>query len=185
MVVVLVVCAANNNVFAFGYGGGGGATSTPPAGGVVVVPGGGGGFSWENFVRPTVLLRVGKVLGTSTSATTTCQYMAPHQVIGVGLKNDTEQVKLLQSFLNKEMGTKLAVNGIYGQSTKRVVQNFQKKYKSSILTPWGLSAPTNYVYYTTIKKINNIVCGDVLQVDNGWLIVVPKFLQQFNGSTTQ
>ena len=39
------------------------------------------------------------------------------------------------------------------------VEQFQSKYAQDVLTPWGFTAPTGYVYTTTIKEINKIYCS--------------------------
>ncbi len=152
------------------YGGGGGA----------YVVSGGGGFSWSNYAAPVVnLFGGGQVLGASTTSAT-CNYMIPRQAIGFGLKNDPAQVKLLQSFLNKNMGSQLLVNGIFDPATQQAVQAFQNKYSKDILTPWGLTAPTEFAYYTTINKINGIMCSPV-PLNNQYLIKISKFLKS-NGN---
>jgi len=38
------------------------------------------------------------------------------------------------------------------------VHDFQDKYRSDVLTPWGIGRSTGFVYYTTQKKINEIYC---------------------------
>ncbi|MBX4181388.1 hypothetical protein KW807_00815, partial [Candidatus Parcubacteria bacterium] len=50
-------------------------------------------------------------------------------------------------------------NGVFDQATKQAVEAFQLKYSSEVLAPWGISAPTGYVYITTLGKINQLLCG--------------------------
>jgi hypothetical protein len=96
----------------------------------------------------------GEVLGASTTAcaATITAYM------GEGKDNNTEQVKLLQEFLNKELGVDLEVNGEFDRPTLDAVKAFQLKYSDEILTPWGIFTPTGYAYKTTLRMIAMILC---------------------------
>ncbi len=81
-------------------------------------------------------------------------------------KNDPEQVKLLQAFLNEHMGTTLKVDGVFGKTTRDAVKAFQEKYKDETLTPWerfGLKdgKGTGNVYKTTLRQINMIKCSSL------------------------
>ncbi len=109
---------------------------------------------------------IGQVLGASTSTvpdTSKISCSAPllTKYMRIGRPNDPAQVKLLQTFLNGEMGVSIPVSGFFGASTAQAVKAFQLKYASTILTPWGLSQPTGYVYKTTEWKINEINCSDL------------------------
>jgi hypothetical protein len=55
----------------------------------------------------------------------------------------------------------LQLSGVYDAATLDAVKKFQVKYASDVLTPWGISEPTGYVYLTTRKKINELFCGGV------------------------
>jgi uncharacterized repeat protein (TIGR01451 family) len=131
----------------------------------------------------------GQVLGASTSTVAT----STGQVLGArcGLYltsyihpyrqklNDSTQVKKLQTFLNTNLGLDLPVTGYYGKLTIAAVNQFQVKYHNEVLTPWvplGLPTPytpTNYVYQSTQRWINLIMCPSLnlplpaLKVDNG------------------
>lgn len=83
-----------------------------------------------------------------------------------GKNNNTSQVMLLQTFLNLELGLELSVTGFYGPETINAVRDFQLKYWEDILSPWlpfGLRSqtPTGYVYKTTLRKINSIMCSEL------------------------
>ena len=107
----------------------------------------------------------------STSTSTSIRY--------VRSLNDPVQVKKLQVFLNMNLGLNLAVNGVYNAATIAAVNQFQVKYHIEVLAPWvplGLPTqftPTSYVYQTTQRWINLIMCPPLnipmptLQVDNG------------------
>ncbi len=104
----------------------------------------------------------GQVLGASTS----CGIYL-YSYIKLGANNDPNEVKKLQTFLNNHMGANLPVTGFYGPLTYRAVEQFQVKYHSDVLAPWvphGLQSdttPTGYVYKTTQRWINHIVCSEL------------------------
>jgi peptidoglycan hydrolase-like protein with peptidoglycan-binding domain len=78
--------------------------------------------------------------------------------IKLGAKNDSSEVRKLQTFLNNYEGEELTVDGKYKKTDYDAVKRFQVKYSKDVLTPWGLIKPTGYVYKTTITKINQIIC---------------------------
>lgn len=75
-----------------------------------------------------------------------------------GANNDSEQVTRLQSLLNESEGANLTVNGTYDAATIAAVHAFQTKYAGDILTPWGVTKSTGFVYLTTRKKVNEVYC---------------------------
>jgi|GEM_PF-5814224 len=104
-------------------------------------------------------LPAGQVLGASTDAEgdfCTDPYITTN--LAFGWANSVEQVTRLQSFLNRTIGAGLPVTGFFGELTRQAVMNFQTKYASDILAPWGISNATGMVYHTTKKKINELVC---------------------------
>jgi parallel beta-helix repeat protein len=94
------------------------------------------------------------VLSTPSSCST---YLTAY--IKLGKQNDATQVTRLQTFLNTYEGEHLAVTGTYDTTTEQAVERFQTKYAADVLAPWGETAPTGYVYTTTERKINAIVCA--------------------------
>jgi hypothetical protein len=77
-----------------------------------------------------------------------------------GATNDASEVKKLQTFLkNNEGMEEVDVTGAFDLTTRAAVKKFQDRYKSDVLLPWGVKAPTGYVYYTTQRKINEIYCA--------------------------
>ena len=96
--------------------------------------------------------------GASTSGgVTSCSYL--NDYLRIDFVNDPIEVTKLQIFLQQlegEIG--LQVTGIFDQATFDAVSRFQNKYELDILTPWGYTDPTGYVYILTKKKINEIVC---------------------------
>lgn len=66
------------------------------------------------------------------------------------------------------MGSNLPITGIYDKETMEWVNAFQLKYKEEVLRPWveiGVHSsediPTGYVYKTTLRKINMIMCPEL------------------------
>jgi len=100
------------------------------------------------------LLPAGQVLGISTSS---CEpYLTEYFQIDT-FNNPTEVTKL-QIFLNEHLGTSLPTTGHFGRLTEQAVRQFQRQYRDDVLNPWGLTTDTGRVYYTTQKKINELVC---------------------------
>lgn len=141
----------------------------------------GGGANGSPFLIsfvPTPSGSVGTVLGANTTASTTApegivlgestqcgEYL--HEYIHIGHKNNPQEVKKLQIFLNEYMNAGLPVTGLYGSQTLAAVNAFQVKHFDNVLTPWvahGLpteKTPTGYVYKTTKRWINMIKCPDL------------------------
>ncbi len=103
----------------------------------------------------------GEVLGASTCSPLLTDYLK------FGWKNNEDQVKKLQQFLNDHLGLTLPISGFFGPATFNAVKQFQTKYGNDVLIPWvglpasgisGQNTPTGYVYQTTRWKINNIWC---------------------------
>ncbi len=77
-----------------------------------------------------------------------------------GRNNDTNEVTKLQTFLKDTEGmTSVEVTGNFDLKTRAAVKQFQDRYKADVLTPWGVTEPTGYVYFMTQKKINEIYCA--------------------------
>lgn len=99
----------------------------------------------------------GTVLGASTGPATSCTtYITSY--MHVGWNNDAEEVRKLQTFLGKNLGIELTVTGVFDEATLSAVNKFQEKYTDEILTPWGITKGTGYVYKTTVAKINALQC---------------------------
>ncbi|MDB5225503.1 MAG: exported protein of unknown function [Candidatus Adlerbacteria bacterium] len=103
--------------------------------------------------------RVGEVLGAEIGPV--CSTPLLYTFMRMGGKNDTEEVKLLQTFLGAHMNTTVAVTGLFGVETDAVVKKFQSQYADEVLAPWGLSEPTGWVYKLTQWKINQITCAEL------------------------
>jgi hypothetical protein len=137
------------------------------------LPGGNGGGV---VTPPVVPASVGEVLG---AATTTGELPLPagctayvNTYMKKGKKNNAEEVKLLQSFLNEEIGAGLPITGFFGNLTHSAVKKFQVKHKKDILQPWidagfgGMdfgNKGTGYVYKTTKRAINMMKCATITE----------------------
>lgn len=87
----------------------------------------------------------------------TCDpYLKTH--MRFGYTNDEAEVRKLQTFLRDHMSLNVSESGVYDQATLIAVNQFQEQYRSLVLDPWGIASPTGYVYLTTKKAINEIVC---------------------------
>jgi hypothetical protein len=109
----------------------------------------------------------GQVLGVATTSMPTtasndgvapqCEGMYLTTYLRMGQDNDADAVKKLQIFLNA-IGIVLLVTGEFDLATDAAVRQFQLKYLTDVLSPWGIADATGYVYKTTRAKINNMVC---------------------------
>lgn len=84
----------------------------------------------------------------------------------MGKKNDPEEVKKLQTFLNTVMDANIPVTGFFGPMTHNWVKKFQKQFYGEIIRPWenagfsgaDLQEGTGFVYKTTKRWINIMKC---------------------------
>ena len=100
----------------------------------------------------------GEVLGATTTNDIIPCGLFVDSYVKYGAMNDPENVKKLQRFLNSYMGLDLEVNGIYDRPTFNAVKKFQLKEYEEVLKPWGIHYATGYVYKTTSRRINMIMC---------------------------
>ena len=119
-------------------------------------PGGGGGSRGGGSTVS------GQVLGASTDGqvlgASACSVPLLTTFMRRGMKNDPEEVRKLQEFLNSEMGLSLPVTGFFGAATEAAVKAFQEKYTADVLNPWGIKKSTGFVYLTTQRWINLLYC---------------------------
>lgn len=155
----------NVDAFAIGITDGSNATTTTydfePTAVVPTITKSGGGGNRRN--GSSVSTFQGQVLGASTTTVPTCGPILS-SFLRIGRPNPTDQVKILQNFLNGELMLSLPVTGFFGPLTEKAVEAFQAKYFSDVLVPWvphglpGEHSVTGYVYKTTQWKINMISC---------------------------
>ena len=104
----------------------------------------------------------------------------------IDFANDPIEVMKLQAFLKVFEGHDyVTINGVFDQATYQAVGTFQEKYMSEVLTPWGHTEATHYVYILTQKKINEIYCQTVYQLSTDQLNEIDAFraLYQNIGNT--
>jgi DNA-binding beta-propeller fold protein YncE len=136
---------------------------------------GGGGSSSPPPVTPTTPLAPSLISPPPTTDNTTPEPNTPAEeqledqptvcsipkypttFIKFGSRNNPEEVKLLEQFLNLFMGFDLPVNGIYEQADRQAIIAFQEKYTEDILAPWKLKKGTGYIYTKTLAKIKQLV----------------------------
>lgn len=101
----------------------------------------------------------GEVLGASISTCTPYLTTYPRQ----HKDNNFAEVIKLQNFLKQYVMTDIEVSGTFDDNTRLAVESFQQQYKDDILSPWNMSTGSGYVYYTTQKKINEIMCDEAVE----------------------
>ena len=76
--------------------------------------------------------------------------------------NGGEEVRALQTALQKQDFYKGTITGNFEQYTASAVVGFQEKYKETVLAPWGLAHGTGFVGSTTREKLNELYgCGAI------------------------
>jgi hypothetical protein len=147
-----------------GGGGGGGGTTNPP---ITTKP-------VTQMTRAEIMAKVNeimaliaklqeqlKTMGGSPSSGTTAHQGGKYscaqitKVLRYGMKNDAE-VKCLQEVL-KAQGFAVVPTGDYDGITKTAVKQFQQKYASEILTPYGLKFGSGNVGNATMGKLNTLI----------------------------
>ncbi len=142
--------------------------------------GGGSGGGWGYYVfinATTTTTATGTIATTSpkvkqdiiltTNGSTCSTRIALSSPVDIGLKNDSTDVKKLETFLNEYEGQKLKVDGVYGKADIAAVKRWQAKYKTSILTPMKLKNPTGTVYTSSMRQIERqttATCGQQIIV---------------------
>ncbi len=105
---------------------------------------------------------VGNQVGSDvvvSPAPSVCRSYLTKQIIW-GARNDKNEVLKLQKFLKEKQGqTKIKYTGVYDYATLLAVRNFQTKYAKDILVPNKLKRSTGQVSFSTLKKINALVCS--------------------------
>lgn len=76
--------------------------------------------------------------------------------IKLGARNNPEDVKLLEQFLNRYENANLPIDGIYSREDYYAVIKWQEKHADDVLKPWGLKKGTGYVFKTSLAKIKEI-----------------------------
>ncbi len=109
---------------------------------------------------------------TTSSDAASCPAVSSY--LKAGWVNDNTQMVKLQDFLRDSEGASVASTGVFDETTVLAVKEFQEKYASEVLTPWGISVPTGFVYVTTKNKINEIACGTEIPLTQEELALMSK-----------
>lgn len=111
-----------------------------------------------NTTVPVSVSSSGSRSGGRNGGAAVCAPITSYLTFG-GSNNSAEVVKL-QNFLNRFERAGIAVTGVYDSATYNAVRAFQTKYFADTIAPWGpTAAVSGQVYITTLKKINEIMCG--------------------------
>lgn len=155
-------------------------TPTPP-------PSGGGSNGGGFYVLPPEVTGVWPASSTPATSSTPPVIIPPRQPdtiltdngstcstrvilsgpIDTTIKNNIDDVKKLELFLNTYEGERLPVNGIYEQQDVAAVKRWQLKYKSYILDPMRLRNPTGTIYTLSMRQIErqtSAPCGQPIIV---------------------
>ncbi len=136
--------------------------------------GGGGGGGGSNSRSGDFLVQpvpAPQVLGEVFEQ---CQFLIHY--LHIDWDNDPYEVQKLQAFLKHFEGfSDLPVTGFFDQQTFDAVVKFQERYFGEILEPWGHEAGTGFVYITTSKKINEIVCQTDFPLTAPQLLEIAEF----------
>ena len=98
----------------------------------------------------------------------------------LGGNNNPAEVVKLQFFLKQTEGLNVAITGNFDQSTESAVKAFQTKYSETVLKPWGVTIPSGVVYFTTMKKINEIACGHPITLSADQQSEIDAYLKNSN-----
>ncbi len=109
----------------------------------------------------------GSVLGASTDDEGLMCEPYLKEYIKFGAKNNPDEVRKLQIFLNQFFELDNPVTGFYGPITFEMVKKFQAHQEAGTLIPWAVAGvptdgPTGYVYKTTKRWINILKCPEML-----------------------
>jgi peptidoglycan hydrolase-like protein with peptidoglycan-binding domain len=73
--------------------------------------------------------------------------------------DQSEEIKNIQTFLNKNLSINLPITGFFGPLTKQAVIDFQEKYSADILRPIDALIGTGIWGLNSINKANTLVCN--------------------------
>lgn len=141
-----------------------------------------GGGSSSSGRRSVVPVKPASVVALSVQGLS-CPVVTS-QLLKVGGSNDSADVTRLQSFLKNVEKLDVEINGTYDAKTEDAVKAFQLKYKDTILAPWKATKASGVAYITTIKKINELACGNQLVITPAELAVIDAYNKKIGTNTT-
>lgn len=101
------------------------------------------------------------------------------EYIRFGRNNNPIEVLKLQWFLRTFEGLDVPLSGYYDRTTYEAVRIFQTRHADPILTSWGISEPTGFVFISTSLNINYIYCdiqGVQFDLRNFYKNVKPTYI---------
>ncbi len=110
-----------------------------------------------------------------------CSYLTTF--MGINSENDSAEVTKLQTFLKNVEKLDVDINGTFDQKTLDAVKAFQEKYVDEVMTPWGVNTPTGQVFYTTQKKVNEIVCKTSINLTAEQLSAIDAYKNSLQNGT--
>jgi len=132
------------------------------------------GGSSRRSSRSTTTPIISTQLGTTTAS---CPLITA-SILKLNGSNDSTNVSHLQLFLKNIEQIDVDVTGTFDAKTKAAVSTFQIKYKDSVLAPWSATQPSGIAYITTIKKINEIACKQVMTLSPSDLAIIAAYNSQ-------
>lgn len=115
----------------------------------------------------------GSYVGGGRSFVSYCTLITSYMRLGGN--NDSAQVTKLQNFLKNTEKLDVDVSGIFDTKTETAVKAFQNKYSAETMAPWGATEGNGYVFMTTVKKINQIACGQPLTLNASELATINSY----------
>ncbi len=112
------------------------------------------------------------------AAATSCPLLTTHMKLG--WNNNGAEVAKLQAFLKTTQGADVQVTGIFDIKTDAAVRAFQKKYLADVMGPWDATRASGFVYITTVKKINELVCASPLTLTAAELSIINSYKQNLS-----
>jgi hypothetical protein len=138
----------------------------------------GGGSSRRSSSSATASLS--SQLGVTTAS---CPLITA-SILKLNGSTDSVNISHLQLFLKNIEKIDVDVTGTFDAKTEAAVSAFQVKYKDSVLAPWGASQPSGIAYITTIKKINEIACKQVMTLSPSDLAIIAAYKAKAVSSVT-
>lgn len=78
--------------------------------------------------------------------------------VGIGMRNNHDDVRRVERFLNVFERADLAEDGLYGFSDIQAVKRFEYKYAELVLIPRGIEGPTGRVHDKTKDLMDALAC---------------------------
>ena len=124
-------------------------------------------------------------LSTQLGTTTASCPLITARILKLNGSNDSVNISHLQLFLKNIEKLDVDVTGTFDAKTEAAVSAFQIKYKDSVLAPWNATRASGIAYITTIKKINEIACKQVMTLSPSDLAIIAAYNAKKISTPTQ